>query len=290
MQSMSIGISMDEELHDLYGGVTAAIERITREVALEYLKRNVGNRPVSRSHTDHFEAVFRDRDMVLNGETIIFTSDGFLLNGQHRLIACANTGIPFDVLVVRGIDTEAFKTLDGGRKRSTADALGMAGEKYTTNLTAAIGSLIHFVDAGGEFTPSSSQQRRVTPAVAERVLAKHPKLRGSVAAMMRSSFYNVRDGYVLHYLFGRVARELADELPAVLAEGHPDIGRPFVRLRESLIGCRVTPQNRRAVAAKTIKAFNAELAGERPRLLRFGSSEQFPVIDGLDYDGLKRTV
>jgi hypothetical protein len=63
----------------------------------------------------------------LNGDTIVFSVTGRLLNGQHRLKACIQAGVSFRTHVVFGIDDDAFDVFDDGRKRSGSDAFHVAG-------------------------------------------------------------------------------------------------------------------------------------------------------------------
>lgn len=58
-----------------------------------------------------------------NGEPITFYSDGKLANGQHRLYAIHESGIPLRFLVVEGVSREATETIDMGVKRSSEDAI-----------------------------------------------------------------------------------------------------------------------------------------------------------------------
>jgi hypothetical protein len=57
-----------------------------------------------------------------------------------------------------------------------------------------------------------------------------------------------------------------------------------------MIRIPVNPATRRSVAAKCVKAFNAERAGDKPKMFRFNDTEEFPTIDGLDYEWLACTV
>jgi hypothetical protein len=62
-----------------------------------------------------------------NGETIKFTMDGVLLDGQHRLAAVALAGVGIETTVVWGLDPDCFDTIDSGRPRSAADMLAIQG-------------------------------------------------------------------------------------------------------------------------------------------------------------------
>lgn len=117
----------------------ASVQTITPKLAHDWLEKfNQGNRPVSQAVVDKYADDMKHGRWQLNGEPIIFGMDGRLLNGQHRLWACALSGTNFQTIVTRGITDEAFRTLDSGKNRSTADALYLLGhQKYSTRIAAA---------------------------------------------------------------------------------------------------------------------------------------------------------
>jgi len=279
-----------EDMRELYGDVRISIVRITPEVAERWLEANTNNRPLNKRHVGHMANVMTAGDMVFNGETIIFDSNGVLLNGQHRLWGCVESGRWFDSLVVRNVSPEAFDTLDGGRKRTVGELLAMGGEQNSSNVAAAISALVSFVDRGGTVYGTTTNCRTATPQVCERVLESHPGLRESVRQMRCNKLYDNQWAYVLHYLFKMVDARLADEFAEVLRSGSADVGRPFNIFREHLIKSQPGVNERRKSAAKAIKAFNAERAKERPKMLKLLGQEDFPAIDGLDYEALAETV
>jgi hypothetical protein len=287
---MELEVSVAEELMHKYRRVRVSIERIGPAEARDYLLANTKNRNLNDQHARRLRELIVAGDWWLNGETIIFGSDGTLLDGQHRLVAIAQAGVFVDVLVVRGIDEEAFRTLDGGRTRTTGEVLGIEGEKNANNVAAAVQALLSFVDAGGNVYHSSSHGRKATPSLASRVLATYPQIRDSVNAMKRNTLFRNQHSYVLHLLFSLVSPRVAEDFACVLADGHHDIGRPFVVFRESLVRTAMRNDLRRGYAAKAIKAFNAELSGERPKMFKFHEGEEFPTIVGLDYEKLAESI
>jgi hypothetical protein len=288
---MDMEVSVSHELKDKYSGVSVSIERISPDRARLYLERNTKNRRLNRRHAERFRDAMRYGDWWMNGETIIFSSAGSLLNGQHRLWAIVDSGVSIDAMVVRGIDEEAFKTIDGVRSRRASDILQMDGEKSATEVAAAVQALLMFVDSGGVVgSGSTNRARKATAAMCDRVLSVHPGLRDSVFQMKRNSLFKNQYAHLLHYLFSTVNRPLADCFADVLADGSSDMGRPYVLFRESLVRTPMRSDLRRSYCAKAIKAFNAEQLGERPKMLKVGDKEDFPAIIGLDYERLANSV
>jgi len=285
-----IEISMVDDLLDKYSRVSVSIQRIGPVEAREYLLENVKNRKLNDQHCKRLRDVIVAGDWWLNGETIIFGADGTLLDGQHRLTAIVQAGVFVDVLVVRGIDEDAFRTLDGGRTRTSGDVLSIDGEKNYNQVASAVQALVSFVDTGGVVYGSTNNWRKATPMLTARVLSEYPQIRDSVNAMKRNSLFRNQHGCVLHLLFSMVSQRLADEFASVMSDGHTDVGRPFVVFRESLVRQPMRTDLRRLYAAKAIKAFNAEMSGDRPKMFKFIVGEDFPTIVGLDYEKLAESI
>ncbi|MDP2620568.1 MAG: hypothetical protein Q8P46_10395, partial [Hyphomicrobiales bacterium] len=71
--------------------------RITPELAREWLeKTNRKNRPLSELKWTAYAVDMLEGRWQYNGDAIRFGSDGVLLDGQHRLMACVEAGIPFE--------------------------------------------------------------------------------------------------------------------------------------------------------------------------------------------------
>ena len=274
------------DMRRMYGSVSVSIVRISPDVAREMMKTNTRNRKLNAIHARRLRDVIAAGEWWMNGEAIIFSIDGTLLNGQHRLSAIITSGIAVDVMVVRGIDERAFRTMDGGRVRTTGEVLSMDGERNANNVAAAVQALLTFVDSGGQVPGNVSHYRKATPTLTARVIESHPCIRDSVTAMQKNTLYRTQHSAMLHYLFSLVSPAIANDFSSVMASGHHDMERPLVVFRESLVRTPLRPDLRQAVAARAIKAFNAEKSSDRPKMLRFGVSEAFPTIDGLDYERL----
>src|SRR4030042_1787327 len=119
--------------------ITCEVETITRELAEEYLKTDKGNnRSLSMPHVAELVGKQKRGEWVTNGDALRFDTKGQLRDGQHRLKMVEHTGIPIEVVVVRGIESGAFSTMDVGKKRSFSDVLGIEREKYPKQLSLTV--------------------------------------------------------------------------------------------------------------------------------------------------------
>src|SRR5690606_37633083 len=85
---------------------------------------NLGNRKILQSHVETIARDIKRGDWMFNAQPICFSNTGRLLNGQHRLRACALAGEPIDVIIVTGLPDEAFATYDiHARKTAATDMI-----------------------------------------------------------------------------------------------------------------------------------------------------------------------
>lgn len=95
---------------------------ITPEEAISICEEYNGfNRPVDWNIVHYYASQMKEGLWQINGEAIILSDQGELLDGQHRLYACVEAGVPFRTILVKGISKEAFKTINTGKKRTGRD-------------------------------------------------------------------------------------------------------------------------------------------------------------------------
>lgn len=109
-------------------------------MARRFLERNVRNRPVSEASVSRLFNEMISGRWQYNGEAIKWSTDGVLLDGQHRLEALSRIPddsfkIPF--LVVQGLPNSAQDTMDQGRTRTAADQMAIDGLTGSDSKTIA---------------------------------------------------------------------------------------------------------------------------------------------------------
>jgi len=140
---------------------TAQVVIITPERAKELLANNPINRDVNKANLLFLKKQLTDGKWLLNGETIKVASDGTLLDGQHRLIACAESGIPMPSLFIANVQKETMHTIDTGRNRRGCDVVSMylgKEQKYSSKIASVAKFVMQFekglsassIDGGGK--------------------------------------------------------------------------------------------------------------------------------------------
>ncbi len=112
-----------DNIEFITSSLQTGVAHITPELAKHLLATtNHDNRPLKPAHVKMPVTAIND-EWMLNGETIAFSKSGRLLDGQHRLTACVNTGKAFQTVIIKGIEDEAaFGTIDTGKPRSVESA------------------------------------------------------------------------------------------------------------------------------------------------------------------------
>lgn len=125
---------------------------VTPELAQDWLARNKCNRAISDAYVASLIRDMKEGKWIVNGDTIRFSKEGELLDGQHRLTAIVKSGIPQDVYVMTGLNKTSH--FDDGRKRSIRDqilAMGMAGkdDPFANSHCIATARYIHSLNKYG---------------------------------------------------------------------------------------------------------------------------------------------
>lgn len=125
-------------------GLTAVEETITPAKAKILLNNNKRNRPINERNLQTLVNAIKQDNFHITGESIKVAKNGDLVDGQHRLMAVIKSGMPIKSFVVRGVDNDAFKYLDTGKKRNAADVLGIEGYKNPGRIAAVAMFVINF--------------------------------------------------------------------------------------------------------------------------------------------------
>lgn len=150
------------------------IQTITPATAALLLKKNTSNRPIRRGVVEKYKSDMLSGSFTLSNTSIVIGSNGTLLDGQHRLLACVESNTAFDTSVLSNADPATFVNFDTGAKRTLADVLKLQGEPYAPTLAAGL-RFMYLLDSG--LLLKSGTGHVVSNTTALDYLATHPEMR-----------------------------------------------------------------------------------------------------------------
>ena len=161
---MQLEISKNVNSNGVYKtktNLSVRVELITPEIAKNYLRFNSNNRDMKKDHVTFFSNQIKEDLFLENGQPIIFDTQGFLKDGQHRLKAISINSYSFYIPVVRGVNSHCMPTYDTGKNRSSSDVLKLNGFKYCSQISALVKSIDKF-----KIKKSKSSITKVTNRIA----------------------------------------------------------------------------------------------------------------------------
>jgi hypothetical protein len=247
---------------------------ITPALAKEWLDRNSHNRNIRERVVNGYAADMLAGNWVEDGQSIKFSADGVLLDGQHRLSAIVQSGMTVHMLVVTNLAASTQDTMDTGAKRSLADVLKLHGEEHYVTLAAAL-LRVHVWKQGARKNIKQSGNARPTHRQLLSVLDGHPELRRSVqiGSRVRDSV-RISGGTVAlcHWLFNRIDQGDCAFFFARIADGAGLVpGDPVYALRRAIDNLAKASgrPDEAFVTALVIKAWNFYRAGQDIQLLAY---------------------
>ena len=261
---------------------------VTPAMARHWLETtNTRNRPIAEMHWMKIWLDIVEGRWKYNGESISFGTNGTLLNGQHRLKACAESDMPIDTDVIFGLDPEVMSTIDIGKVRTAQlpTSPNLDGVENAT-VACAAAHLILLHENGGIQQLGNKQAEPSKTKVNERVRTdpRISELAGHAAGMGRS-LAPPRVMAFCYYLFSAQNPDLAEAFFKRLSTGvglsqYDAVYKLRERLRTNSAGKAKLPLLE--IVALFFKAWNAYRDPKPVKCLRWNNSganpERFPEI------------
>lgn len=118
--------------------ISTRVVNINPEMAADLLKFNTRNRALNQRVVMDYATQMQKGLWQLNGEPIILSDTNLLLDGQTRLHAIIKSGTTQQMLIVTGVPSNAFRTIDTGYTRTAGNILGISGIKNSNELASVI--------------------------------------------------------------------------------------------------------------------------------------------------------
>jgi len=157
--------------------ISIKIETITPQMAQNYLASNGPNRLISGEVIEQYAQDMANDRWSITGDAIRFNGNGTLLDGQHRLRACIKSDVPFQTLVVRGVETVSQEMMDIGFKRTLGHVLAIRGVHNATTCAAIAGNL-------GRIKRATQGAKRLSHAVLLPIFERHEACIGKWASRL----------------------------------------------------------------------------------------------------------
>lgn len=258
---------------------------ITPEKAKDFLAQNTRNRKIKPANLAVVKAALQRGEWKLNGEAIKIARDGTILDGQHRLLACVETGISFRTLVIWDLPDETQETMDTGRARSPKDVLALRGHTNAVALASTALGIIRSEQYSIKAVVQPGSKNPVTTAQIVHRVESEPAI--ADVARFGQKFGRIglpgRVASVLFYRLSEIDAEDAEFFFEKLLSGADlEEGSPILALRRQTLSSRDSKGEKSMVylTAIVIKAWNKFRAGEHARVLKFvpggANPEKFP--------------
>jgi hypothetical protein len=258
---------------------------VTPGKASEWLSKNTHNRQLRETKVAKYVRDMRSGRWRYNPLLCIgIAADGTVVDGQHRLTACVQSGCSFETDVVFGASMEDQETVDIGATREAYDYLQLEEVSSAKRIAALARLLVMHLDAGignsgGAHDPSKTEVLEFARTHAEELQAS---LIGS-KELRRMAIPRVLD--FCNFLFRQQHKKAAVQFMKDLQTGEMlSAKNPVYHLRKRLLLNQAsrTKMHHRYMVALFFKAWIYYRAGAEITRLRWrtdGSTpEPFPTI------------
>lgn len=263
---------------------------LTPELARILVAAMAHNRPVRQGRVDYYASLIESGEWTYTGEGIILSTEGKMINGQHRCLAVIQTGITIEILVVTEIQPENWLRMDQGSSRMGSDMI----EVPLRSTVAAALSLIHREQRGWRYVNKATTGRPLTPPETPAMLKAFPEVVDTAMwAHDHTGVGMIRmpEGLLAYCLFrARMHdRGKAEAFVGRLSDGlELTADSPAYQLRERLMANAASKSKlpKKEILALWIKAWIAFDAGRSLRKLGWSGkkghkvAEKFPTWPG----------
>lgn len=258
--------------------IRASVVYIDPVRARELFEGNAENqRNIKKKNLEKIEASIRKGIFRLNGESIIVSEKGRLLNGQHRVTAVMNTQIGIWSVLVENVPDAYFDSMDCGSSRQFKDVLTIGGNSNAHVLATTIQRLAEHSEDESKLGTGIAFSH--TDLMGIRELADGVEDSITVAARATRVVAPSRTAW-LHFLASKSCPLLGDSFFEQLASGANLPERsPIFLFRERMLREKADRNklDARSALALLIKAWNAHVDGKSIGVLRWKDDEPFPI-------------
>lgn len=263
-------------------GLTARVVKLDKALAEKWLARLIpGQRTLKNQNLQRLINAVEEGFWELNGETIILSREGNLIQGRHRCETVIRTGIPILTVVLWGIPESAYLTLDNGSKRTGGDALAYVNAPNYTCASATTTLLIRFMMDPSMATSVSRCTLKIQQVYNDYKAQIDASVKVANALDRKLNAFTPATAAFAHLLFSQVNPEAADAFFESLRTGSNLTEKsPVMVLRDYALKHRGRLEPRKQVAL-LINAWNAYRKGAKSvklAVIEWSPDQAFPSI------------
>ena len=154
------------------------------------------------------------------GETIIFSKEGELLNGQHQLLGVIKSDIPQNFLISYGVDKSAFDVMDSGKSRTYADVLGMMKYKNPAILGALARTILAYERNGGFEAKNFKSTNQISKSETIAYIEANPDIVNYVERYKKCNLTGSSTTAFLYWLFSNIDQTDAEKYLDMVLMGY----------------------------------------------------------------------
>jgi hypothetical protein len=265
--------------------------KITPEIAEHILNAQPAQRPVNRVNLDRLKQDMLAGKFVRTHQGVAFDENGLLSDGQHRLLACRETGVTIEVEAFFNEPRSLFSAYDKGTNRTLGTNLILSGLVDTKRIANSMASSLMFLwHYDSNRNPTFQHRQNFDFEVASKVTARHPIVPVMVERVKNNRRVPFPIGFTsaLFTLMYEADADKAEQFIHQCLSGELiSKGDPAYTVRESILGVSQSQIER---AYKIARAWNAFYEGRRLMFV-YGSTvgrkdtvvrtrDPFPEING----------
>jgi hypothetical protein len=262
---------------------------ITPDMAADWLESRQfdGNRKPSRAKVEQHAATMKAGKWLETHQGIAFDTEGRLIDGRHRLMAVAASGVTVRMWVFPEQTRDTFDVIDTGYARAAAQFLPSSAP------TMAAGA-VRYIAAATDRDFNGIYRNRMQLHEVLEIHRQWPEIENwtmavwgarSVAAIPPSPLLAIvsmgERGGVRQQVIGDFLEGLRSGAIGDACDPRLILRNRFIRDRKSLSGSR----NRAHAYALIVKAFNHYVQDERPKKIMWSEGDHIPLPYGLTWNG-----
>lgn len=258
-----------------------SIELVTPQIAKQYLGSNRSNRKLRTAVVRKYADDMKSGKWTQCPMPVAFYVDGDVADGQHRLSAVIESGIPQQFIVMRGLTREAGLNIDTNLTRSIVDAVKISG--VDSNVSHAMIATARAVEEGIRATGVLSNSQKLALVEKHReavewVIAYGPK--GSIVgnslvrgALARAWYHENNTDRLARYaeVIGSGFSDGASESAAIAMRNH--------LMQRGTVAANLNAW--RDTFLKTQNSIHYFMRGRQLKVIKSVSDEVYPLLGPL---------